>query len=134
MLVAGLPLLLIGFIIIQQFGAAYRTKITDHLTVLVRKHSRTIDSFLTDRLGDIRVLARSHPVEQLADQAFLTQKLAILREEYGGVFVDLGLIDPEGVQQAYSGPFKLAGRTMPAPCGFRRPRKTCTTSVMSSPV
>jgi two-component system NtrC family sensor kinase len=107
MVVAGVPLLLIGIAIIQQFGEAYRTKITDHLTTLVRKHSRTIDTFLTDRLGDIRVLARSHPVEELAEQAFLTQKLAILREEYGGVFVDLGLIDPDGVQQAYSGPFNL---------------------------
>ena len=108
MLVAGVPLLFIGFVIIQQFGDAYRTKITDHLTALVRKHSRTIDNFLSDRLGDIRVLARSHPVEDLADQVFLTKKLAILREEYGGVFVDLGLIDPNGVQQAYSGPFNLA--------------------------
>ena len=108
MLVAGVPLLFIGFVIIQQFGDAYRTKITDHLTVLVRKHSRTIDNFLTDRLGNIRVLARSHPVEDLADQVFLTEKLAILREEYGGVFVDLGLIDPNGVQQVYSGPFNLA--------------------------
>ena len=108
MLVAGVPLLFIGFVIIQQFGNAYRTKITDHLTVLVKKHSRTIDNFLTDRLGDIRVLARSHPVENLADTVFLTKELAILREEYGGVFVDLGLIDPQGVQQAYSGPFNLA--------------------------
>ncbi|MGB5985722.1 MAG: ATP-binding protein [Desulfobacterales bacterium] len=108
MLVAGVPLLFIGFVIVQQFGDAYRTKITDHLTVLVKKHSRTIDNFLTDRLGDIRVLSRSHPVEDLANQVFLTQKLAILREEYGGVFVDLGLVDPQGIQQAYSGPFALA--------------------------
>jgi len=109
MLVAGIPLMLIGFLVVQQFGESYRAKITDHLTVLVRKHSRTIDSFLTDRLGNIRVLARSHPVEQLAEQVFLTRNLAILREEYGGVFVDLGLIDPDGVQVAYSGPFNLAG-------------------------
>ena len=107
MLVAGVPLLFIGFVIIQQFGEAYRTKITEHLTVLVKKHSRTIDNFLTDSLADIRVMARSHPVEDLADTVFLTKKLAILREEFGGVFVDLGLIDPQGVQQAYSGPFNL---------------------------
>ena len=107
MLVAGVPLLFIGFVIVQQFGDAYHDKITDHLTALVRKHSRTIDNFLTDRLGDIRVMARSHPVEDLADQMFLTKKLAILREEYAGVFVDLGLIDPQGIQQAYSGPFNL---------------------------
>ena len=107
MLVTGVPLLFIGFIITQQFGDAYSDKITDHLTTLVKKHSRSIDNFLTDRLGDIRVLARSHAVEDLADQAFLTEKLAILREEHSGVFVDLGLIDPDGVQQAYSGPFNL---------------------------
>ena len=107
MLLAGVPLLFIGFIIIQQFGEVYSDKITDHLTALVKKHSRSIDNFLTDRLGNIRVLARSHAVEELADQAFLTEKLAILREEYGGVFVDLGLVDPTGVQQAYSGPFNL---------------------------
>jgi two-component system NtrC family sensor kinase len=107
MLVAGVPLLLIGFIIVKQLGGVYRTKITDHLTTLVRKHSRTIDNFLIDRLGDIRVLARSHSMEDLSDQAFIDRKLAILREEYGGVFVDLGLIDPAGIQQAYSGPFNL---------------------------
>jgi two-component system, NtrC family, sensor kinase len=108
MLVAGIPLLFIGFGIVHQFGNTYRDKITDHLTVLVRKHSRTIDSFLTERLEDIRVLARSHPIEDLADQAFLTNQLAILRDEYGGAFVDLGLIDAKGVQQAYTGPFNLS--------------------------
>jgi two-component system NtrC family sensor kinase len=107
MLVAGMPLLFIGFIIIQQFGDVYSDKITDHLTALVKKHSRSIDNFLTDRLGNIRVLARSHAVEDLADKAFLTEKLAILREEYGGVFVDLGLVGPDGIQHAYSGPFSL---------------------------
>jgi two-component system NtrC family sensor kinase len=107
MLVAGIPLLIIGFVVIQQFGDAYRTKITDHLTLLMRTHSRSIDGFLTDRLGDIRVLARSHSIEELTDLDFLTRKLAILREEYGGFFVDLGLIDPQGIQQTYSGPFNL---------------------------
>ena len=54
MLLAGVPLLFIGFIIIQQFGEVYSDKITDHLTALVKKHSRSIDNFLTDRLGNIR--------------------------------------------------------------------------------
>jgi two-component system NtrC family sensor kinase len=108
MLVAGVPLLVIGLVIVHQFGEVYRNKVTDHLSVLVRKHSRTIDSFLTDRLGDIRVLARSHDIDKLMNPIFLTNKLAILREEYGGVFVDIGLIGPDGIQHAYSGPFNLA--------------------------
>jgi two-component system NtrC family sensor kinase len=108
MLVAGVPLMFIGFVIVQQFGSIYRTKVTDHLTELLIKHSQTIDNFLSDRLGDIRVLIRSHLMEDLAYQDFLTRKLSILREEYGGVFVDLGLINSNGLQLAYSGPFNLS--------------------------
>ena len=107
-LTALVPLLLITGFILNEFDTAYQAKITDHLSALVKKHSHDIDGFLTDRLGDIRVLARSHPAEQLKDQVFLQKMLAILREEYGGALVDLGLIDPAGVQQTYAGPFNLA--------------------------
>ena len=103
-----IPLLLTGGVILYEFEEAYHQKIFEHLTVLVKKHSRTIDEFLTDRLGDIRVLARTNSPTSLRDQSFLQDQLAILREEYEGAFVDLGLIDPHGVQVAYSGPFNLA--------------------------
>ena len=107
-LTALVPLLLIVGFILNQFEDAYQAKITDHLSALVKKHSHDIDGFLTDRLGDIRVLARSHAAEELRDQVFLQKMLAILREEYGGALVDLGLIDPNGIQQTYAGPFNLA--------------------------
>lgn len=103
-----LPMLLIGGVILYQFETAYHNKIFDHLTVLVNKHSRTINGFLVDRLADIRVLARTPSAMNLRDQVFLQDQLAILREEYGNAFVDLGLIDPDGIQVAYSGPFNLA--------------------------
>ena len=102
-----IPLLTTGIVILYEFEEAYQKKIYEHLTVLVRKHSRTIDGFLVDRLGDIRVLARTSTQGELSDQVFLRDHLAILREEYGSAFVDLGLIDPEGIQVAYSGPFNL---------------------------
>ena len=103
-----IPLLITGAIILYKFRDAYQAKVLDHLEELVQKHSQNIDSFLTDRLGDIRVLTRASAVEQLRNPEFLRRRLEILREEYGGAFVDLGLVDSNGVQVAYAGPFNLS--------------------------
>jgi two-component system NtrC family sensor kinase len=102
------PLMITGAIILYQFRDAYQAKVLDHLGELVQKHSQNIDSFLTDRLGDIRVLARASGLDQLRDSDYLRQRLEIMREEYGGAFVDLGLVDRTGRQVAYAGPFNLA--------------------------
>jgi len=105
--VSFVPLVLTNGVILHQFGTAYREKIYEHLDELVQKHSQNIDSFLTDRLGDIRILARSYDLWELSNETFLRRRLTLLREEYGGVYVDLGLIDSQGIQAAYAGPFKL---------------------------
>ena len=107
MIISLVPMLVVSGLILFKFETAYKKKTYDHLTALLNKHSRAIDGFLADRLGDIRVLARSHSAEKFSDSAFLQGQLSILRDEYGGVFVDLGLIDPEGIQQEYSGPLNL---------------------------
>ncbi|MCB2227055.1 MAG: two-component sensor histidine kinase [Desulfarculaceae bacterium] len=109
MVVSLVPLIFSGAVILYEFDRAYQSKVEEHLEVLINKHRRTIDAFLTDRLADIRVLARSYPVVTLNDPAFLRAKLSLLREEYGGVFVDLGLVNPQGRQVAYAGPFNLTG-------------------------
>ncbi len=102
------PVVLVASLVVHDLGGAYQSRVADHLSVLVGNHSKRIDNFLDDRSGNIRTLARWHTVEELSSESFLREKLAILRDEYSGAFVDLGLIDPEGVQQAYSGPFNLS--------------------------
>ncbi|MFH2125557.1 MAG: cache domain-containing protein, partial [Pseudomonadota bacterium] len=104
-----LPLFLTGAIILYQFKQAYQTKVEENLEVLLNKHRRTIDAFLVDRLADIRVLARSYSVPELENPALLKAKLNLLREEYNGVYVDLGLVDDKGAQVAYAGPYNLTG-------------------------
>ena len=74
---------------------------------MIERHSLTVDSFINDRLSDIRVIAREHPIERLRQPDFLRRVLSLMREEYHGAFVDLGLVDSEGVQVAYAGPFNL---------------------------
>jgi len=108
-LVSIAPLLLVTGVILYQFGHAYRAKVNDHLVELVQKHRQNIDNFLYQRLGDIRVLAKTYPYTELRKEAFLQERLGILQRVHGPVFVDLGVIDAEGIQTAYAGPFKLTG-------------------------
>jgi two-component system NtrC family sensor kinase len=101
------PLVVTGAVNLRQFRNAYHTKVTNELSVMIERHSLTVDSFINDRLSDVRVIAREHPVERLREPEFLRRVLSLMREEYHGAFVDLGLVNSEGVQVAYAGPFNL---------------------------
>ena len=101
------PLVITGAINLQQFQKVYRAKVENELRGMIERHSLIVDSFIDDRLSDVRVIAREHPLERLAEPPFLRRVLSLLREEYHGAFVDLGLVNSEGVQVAYAGPFNL---------------------------
>ena len=107
-LVSFTPMIVAIGVILDQFQISYREKINAHLGELVLKHKQNIDSFLGEKLSDIRFVADSFDCGQLGDPAFLKNKLDLLRQEFGGVFEDLGLIDSNGRQLAYAGPFLLA--------------------------
>ena len=101
------PLVITGAINLQQFKVVYRNKVENELAVMIERHSFIVDSFIDDRLSDVRVITREHPFERLNDAAFLRQVLNLMREEYHGAFVDLGMVNEDGIQIAYAGPFNL---------------------------
>ncbi len=105
--VSMLPMIVVSTTLYLQFSHSYREKINDHLRELVQKHQQNIDSFLEERLTDIRLMALRNGHERLKDAAFLQRNLDLLQQEYGNVFVDLGVVDAGGRQEAYAGPFKL---------------------------
>lgn len=108
LLVSIIPMMLTLGILGRQFHLAYSEKISAHIGELVLKHTQNIDTFLKEKLGNIRYLARQLSItEPDMAQQFLTSKLSELKDEYGDVFTDLGLVDSDGIQFAYEGPFRL---------------------------
>lgn len=101
------PLFLVSGIILYQFHVSYQEKVYDHLGELVQKHAQNIDSFLKEKLADIRFLAETFGFEELSNESFLRDRLETLQRDYGPVFVDLGVVNAQGLQVAYAGPFKL---------------------------
>jgi two-component system NtrC family sensor kinase len=108
LLVSIIPMILTLGILGWRFHMAYSEKISDHIGELVLKHTQNIDTFLNEKLGNIRYLARQlSSTEPDMAQQFLTSKLSELKDEYGDVFTDLGLVNSDGIQFAYEGPFRL---------------------------
>lgn len=70
---------------------------------------RAISSFLSERLAALSFVVRDKSYAELTDPGKLATLLDNLRESYGG-FVDLGVIDNNGVQTTYVGPYSLQGK------------------------
>ncbi|MGB5615791.1 MAG: ATP-binding protein [Desulfobacterales bacterium] len=109
LLTAITPMVLISIFILDAFSVSYKEKVHDHLDTLTRKHKRSIDIFLEEKLMDIRLLARTNQFEELTDEVILNQKFNELQRAFDRSFVDLGVVDHQGRQIAYAGPFELTG-------------------------
>ena len=107
MIVSAIPLILISAITRHYFQVSYRDKVLNNSKLSIAKHRQLIENFLTERIGALRVQAKSFTFDQLSDGAFLRDRLAILQEEYGPSFMDLGVVNDIGKQVAYAGPYKL---------------------------
>jgi two-component system NtrC family sensor kinase len=57
------PMILVSGIILYQFNRSYHEKVHAHLAELVLKHKQNIDGFLVEKLGNIRVLAKTFSFE-----------------------------------------------------------------------
>jgi signal transduction histidine kinase len=70
---------------------------------------RSISFFLSERLSALSFIVRDNSIEELKDPEKLKGILQNLMASFNG-FVDLGLIDQNGVQLNYVGPYQLEGK------------------------
>ncbi len=109
LLTAITPTVVVSIFILDAFRVSYEQKVYDHLDVLTRKHKRSIDIFLEEKLMDIRLLAKTNRFADLTDQDILDQRFNELQRAFDRSFVDLGVVDHQGRQIAYAGPLELTG-------------------------
>jgi two-component system, NtrC family, sensor kinase len=107
MVITLTPMILVTGIILDLFSASYHEKVYAHLEELVLKHKQNIDRYLEERLHNIRFLADDIDFEGIGGDGIIGKYLLRLQNAYGTVFVDLGVVNEQGLQVAYAGPFKL---------------------------
>ncbi len=106
-IVSFTSLALVSLILLYHFRIAYLEKTHAHLGELIQKHKQNIDSFLLEKMSNIRLLAENFSFDDFQSEAFTQEKLTMLQKEYGSVFTDLGVVNEKGVQISYAGPFNL---------------------------
>ena len=101
------PFILTTGFLFYRFNLTYTEKIQAHISELVQKHTQNIDTFLSEKLGNIRYLAYQLEYNTQSPQLFLKKNLELLETEYPDAFTDIGIVDENGIQIAYEGPFNL---------------------------
>ncbi|WP_022666424.1 sensor histidine kinase [Desulfospira joergensenii] len=107
LIVSFLPMVLAAGILFYRFNHTYTEKIQAHISELVQKHTQNIDTFLSEKLRNIRTIAWFLKISDEKPERFLHNSMNLLKKEYGDTFTDLGLINDRGIQFAYEGPFNL---------------------------
>jgi two-component system NtrC family sensor kinase len=107
LVVSVTPLLLVSGVILYEFQTSYEEKVYAHLGELVEKHRQNIATFLNEKLSDVRFLSKSLCDSQINDVTALQNRLEAFQQVFSPAFVDLGVVDAQGIQIAYVGPFKL---------------------------
>jgi two-component system NtrC family sensor kinase len=108
-LVTLLPLLSLAGINYYEHQSAMTSEIQAPLRVLTGKGKHSFELFLAERTSAVSFIASAYNFEELSDDANLQRIFQVMRREFTG-FVDLGLIDTNGRQLSYAGPYDLVGR------------------------
>ncbi|MBG3876046.1 two-component sensor histidine kinase [Desulfovibrio oxamicus] len=103
-----LPLVLILGVMNLHLGVSFREMVFGQAREIADRHSQKIDDFLHERLASVQMLVEAQGAG-LLEPANLNRKLEAMRSAYGGVYVDLGMVDDTGIQRVYAGPHRLEG-------------------------
>ena len=106
-LVSIAPLLVITSVLFYLYNVAYTDKVVAYMEEMAKRQAQMVDTFLVEKLANIRMLAVANNVEELKDDQYLTSRLEALKQVYIGCYNDLGIIDSQGHQVTYAGPYRL---------------------------
>ncbi|MBU2513982.1 two-component sensor histidine kinase [bacterium] len=108
-LVTFVPLISMAAFNYLQYQSNMRREILTPLRLLMSKTVHSFDLLMKERLSMVRSVASSNSFEELSKEETLNRLYRVLKKEFGG-FVDLGVINGDGIQVAYAGPYKLLGK------------------------
>ncbi|MCR5256576.1 MAG: two-component sensor histidine kinase [Desulfovibrio sp.] len=100
------PLLVLSWINYNQYQDSMAREIEVPLRDVVQRTRTALEVLLGERLSTVSLISEAYSFEKLASDGDLARIFHAMRSEFDG-FVDLGLINEEGRQVAYVGPYEL---------------------------
>jgi len=108
-LVSLTPLVIMTLVNFHQYERTFTAEMIQPIAGLTSTSGRFITDFLMERRAALSYVVRREPYEDLCDPAKLGRVFLDMKESFGGL-VDLGVIDSDGSQRSYVGPFSLEGK------------------------
>ncbi|NHZ46445.1 sensor histidine kinase [Nitratidesulfovibrio liaohensis] len=106
---AVVPLLILSVINYHQYRATLTREIVTPVRGLVNKTRHSFELFLAERASTVSLISQVYTPAELADERNLNRIFRAVKGEFPG-FIDLGLIDENGVHASYVGPYNLKGK------------------------
>jgi two-component system NtrC family sensor kinase len=100
------PLFIVVTISYFWFQQILKDDFKERLAGDVGSTQQSIAFFLDERLSALRFIVSSYTFGELKDKKMMSTVFIRLRQEFPGL-VDLGVIDSDGIQQSYAGPYLL---------------------------
>jgi two-component system, NtrC family, sensor kinase len=107
--VSLVPLIFITVVNYRATKSGFESEIRLRTLGLVSNIRRSVKFFLEERQSAIEFLSRLYPWKDLDSPGRLELILENLKSSFGG-FVDIGIINADGVQRSYVGPYTLKGK------------------------
>lgn len=104
------PLPILGASIYYQFGILYKERIQDQVSHLAKSQGAAVDVFLKERTNILAMIIETHSLEYLRNGDNLARIFQLINRRTEGLGLsDMGIIDGNGRQLAYIGPYDLKG-------------------------
>ncbi len=116
-LVSLTPLIAMTVINIYQYQQAHEADMKYPISRQTSNTRHALEAFLAERQSALNLIIKEETLAELNDRDHLSKTLANLKESFGG-FVDLGVVDSEGQQVSYAGPYSLEGKNYKAQSWF----------------
>ncbi|GFM32638.1 two-component sensor histidine kinase [Desulfovibrio subterraneus] len=105
-MVSIVPLCLMALINFHIYRASLDRELEVPMRGLVNKTKHSFELYLRERLSAVSFIASAYSWDELSKEQTLSRIFHIAKQEFEGL-VDFGLIDAEGRQVAYVGPYNL---------------------------
>jgi two-component system NtrC family sensor kinase len=106
---AGIPLMLVVLLSYFWLQNVLKEDFNNQLRGNIENTRQSIEFFIEERLSALRFLAAANTYAQLSDERVLQDLFTKFKREFGEL-VDLGVINSNGIQASYAGPYSLEGK------------------------
>lgn len=108
-LFSAIPLVIVITITYFFISQIVHDEFKNNLKWQMEETRHSLEFFISERISALTFLVNSYPDEYFSDEKKFSQLFFNFKKEFEGI-IDMGIVDENGIQILYTGPYKLKGK------------------------